>query len=296
MSRRITVTLTFLSFTLAAAPVWAVSSGSVTFTHSSLPRKKTSGKVPVAGRVTPPAGSKTSTADKSLTGERLAANPTDDTSPGGKSVVGPTATTVSKGLITKEELFSRLRAALPGGPADPNAPAVIGALIDEIKQRGVQYFKLVPAEIYRLVRRDPKLDLVATIEHNYDPPCKPDWLLGTWNLLAVGGPVEYKPGEGYVYRQKGSPAKSGTLTLNPDGTYRWKPGPDESVITGNWREATPTEMWLQGGAGLVLLRGETGQDWIARRAINRSFKGEYLDLAALDPRFRDGKRRIGKRQ
>lgn len=296
MSRRITVTLTFLSFTLAAAPVWAVSSGSVTFTHSSLPRKKMSGKAPVTGRVIPLAGSKASAVEKPLIGERLAANPTDDTSPGSKSVVGPVATTVSKGLITKEELFSRLRAALPGGPADPNAPAVIGALIEEIKLRGVQYFKLLPAEIYRLVRPDPKLDLVAAIEHNYGSPCKPEWLLGTWNLLGVGGPVDYQPGQGYVYRQKESAAKSGSLTLNADGTYRWKPGPDEAVITGTWREATPGEMWLQGGAGAVLLDGESGQDWIARRAINRPFKGAYLDVASLDLRFRGGKRRIGKRQ
>jgi hypothetical protein len=216
----------------------------------------------------------------------------------GSSKSSPSVATasVARGLLTKEELFGRLRSALPGGPGDPNAAAVLDAVIDEIKQRGVQYFKVVPAELYRLVSPDPKQDLVSAIEHNYGAPCKPEWLLGTWNLLAVGGPVDYKPGEGYVYRQKESAAKSGSLTLNADGTYRWKPGPGEAVISGRWREATPAEMWLQGGAGAVLLDGETGQDWIARRAINRSFKGDYLDVASLDPRFRGGKRRIGKRQ
>jgi len=217
-------------------------------------------------------------------------------SPGAKGNEMPLVATSAKGPLTKDELFSRLRAELPGGPIDPHGPAVVEALIDEIKQRGVQYFKVVPTELHRLVRTDPKLDLVAVIEHNYDAPCKPEWLLGTWNLLGVGGPVDYKPGEGYVYRQKESAAKSGSLTLNADGTYRWKPGPTEAVISGNWREATPGEMWLQGGAGVVLLDGESGQDWIARRAINRSFKGQYLDLASLDPRYRGGKRRIGRRQ
>jgi len=220
----------------------------------------------------------------------------EDASPGAKGSAMPLIVTAGKGLITKEELYGRLRTGLPGGPADPNGSTLLGALIDEIKLRGVQYFKVVPAEIYRLVRRDPKLDLVAAIEHNYDAPSKPEWLLGTWNLLGVGGPVDYKPGEGYVYRQKESAAKSGSLTLNADGTYRWKPGPSEAVITGNWREATPGEMWLQGGAGAVLLNGEMGQDWIARRAINRSFKSNYLDLASLDLRFRGGKRRLGRRQ
>lgn len=202
----------------------------------------------------------------------------------------------ARGLVTREELFSRLRAELPGGPTDPHCLAVLETLIDEIKQRGVQYFKVVPADVYRLARPDTKLDLVAAIEHNYEAPCKPEWLLGTWNLLSVGGPVDYKPGEGYVYRQREGAAKSGSLTLSPDGTYRWKPGPTEAVITGSWREATPAEMWLQGGAGVVLLDGENGQDWIVRKAINRTFKGDYLDLASLDPRFRGGKRRLGRRQ
>jgi hypothetical protein len=218
------------------------------------------------------------------------------TAPDARSTEIPLVASAPRGLLTKEELISRLRTELPGGPTDPHCPAVLETLIDEIKQRGVLYFKVVPAEIYRLVRADAKLDLVAAIEHNYDAPCKPEWLLGTWNLLGVGGPVDYKPGEGYVYRQKERAAKSGSLTLNADRTYRWKPGPSEAVITGSWREATPGEMWLQGGAGVVLLDGETGQDWIARRAINRSFKGEYLDVASLDLRFRGGKRRLGRRQ
>ena len=191
-----------------------------------------------------------------------------------------------KGLMTKQEIFDFLRTRLPKAPNDPNAEEVSRALIEEIKRRGVEYFKVEFNDINnKFVRYSPDHDIISVIEHNYGAPPSQSWLLGTWNLMVADTGYNYSIG-----------AKAGFLTINKNGTYQWKPGPNDRVINGKWREATAEEMWIQGGAGIVLLNGEGGSDWIARKSVNRSFKGDHIDVALLDMLLRGGKRRTGARR
>ena len=197
-----------------------------------------------------------------------------------------TAKTDGKGLMTKEEIFSYLKTNLPKAPDDPNAAGVSRELVKEIKRRGVEYFKVEDRDIYNVfMRYDPRHDqVVMAIRENYGAPPSQSWLTGTWKMTVVDVGYNYSIG-----------AKAGFLTINKNGTYQWKPGPSDAVINGKWREATDKEMWHQGGAGIVLLKGEDGDDWIARKSTNRELKGDHIDVALLDMTYRGGKRRIGRR-
>ena len=197
-----------------------------------------------------------------------------------------TVKTDGKGLMTKEEIFSYLKTNLPKAPDDPNAAEVSKQLVKEIKRRGVEYFKVEDRDIYNVfMRYDPRHDqVVMAIRENYGAPPSQSWLTGAWKMTVVDVGYNYNIG-----------AKAGFLTINKNGTYQWKPGPNDAVINGKWREATDKEMWHQGGAGIVLLKGEGGDDWIARKSTNRELKGDHIDVALLDMTYRGGKRRIGRR-
>ena len=196
------------------------------------------------------------------------------------------AKTDGKGLMTKEEIFSYLKTNLPKAPDDPIAAEVSKQLVKEIKRRGVEYFKVEDRDIYNVfMRYDPRHDqVVMAIRENYGAPPPQSWLTGAWKMTVVDVGYNYSIG-----------AKAGFLTISKNGTYQWKPGPNDAVINGKWREATDKEMWHQGGAGIVLLKGEGGDDWIARKSTNRELKGDHIDVALLDMTYRSGKRRIGRR-
>ena len=88
--------------------------------------------------------------------------------------------------------------------------------------------------------------------------------------------------------------KAAFLTINKDKTYVWKPGLNDPIVKGKWREATEEEMKLQGGAGIVLLKSESGDDWLVRKAVNPNFKTDHIDVWHLQ--YGGTQRRIGQRK
>jgi|CXWL01.1.fsa_nt_gi hypothetical protein len=136
----------------------------------------------------------------------------------------------------------------------------------------IEKFRLLTTATYRLSR-------------NFQKPVDQAWYLGTWR---TGNQSTY----GWVID-----SRSGTLTINGNGTYTWKVGgsdPPSKVIRGNWRAATDAEMAVswQGGAGIVLLNSYGGFDRLVREDDESTLPGKWIDIADLGTR---GARHYGVR-
>ena len=126
-----------------------------------------------------------------------------------------------------------------------------------------------------------------TIAECYGEPVKQAWLFGEWNMSTTNA---------FSYSASLSDAnKLGFVAIEPDGKYLWKlfqSDPPPQWINGKWRVATPAEMKYQGGAGIVLLSGEQGKDWIVHKDQTAYQNEDWINVADIDYRQtkRGGKR------
>lgn len=116
------------------------------------------------------------------------------------------------------------------------------------------------------------------IRANFGPPTKQPWYVGTWTNNVQS--------ENYWSIIA---AKTGFLTISSNGTYIWKlygTDPPAKYVRGKWRPATPGEMAVsyQGGAGVVLLNGKQGYDWIVRQDRETTLKGRWIVIADINTR------------
>jgi hypothetical protein len=140
-------------------------------------------------------------------------------------------------------------------------------------------------------------DVVGASQSNIGAPTTMDWLNGTWVMYVIGGTVDTAPGDGYIYRKNESLAKLGFLTIDGGGTYTWKVDPTDppaKYVKGTWRKATPEEMRVQGGAGLVLQHAAEGADWIVFKYMDPFNKADRVDVEHMQ--YRGAYRRIGWRK
>ncbi|MDQ4120827.1 MAG: hypothetical protein M3209_05215 [Acidobacteriota bacterium] len=189
-----------------------------------------------------------------------------------------------KGLMTKAEIIEYLKTRVGTDGPHPKKAQVSKELVEMIKRRGVD-FRLPYTDLHQISQvggNDTTYDIKSAIEYNYGAPTKQSWLMGTWKMAIVDVGYNYSIG-----------AKAGFLTINKNNTYQWKPGPNDTIINGKWREATEEEMKLQGGEGIVLLKGESGDDWLVRKAVNPNFKTDHIDIWHLQ--YGGAQRRIGRR-
>ena len=180
-------------------------------------------------------------------------------------------------------------------------PQVARDLIEQIKLRGVVE-RLNPGEDSKPFAENGYLgsqdaDVVKASGMNLGAPTTISWLAGTWIMYVIGGTVDHAPGDGYIYRKNESIAKLGFLTIAANGTYSWKVNPDDppaKYVKGSWRTATPQEMGLQGGAGIVLQKAAEGADWIVFKYMDPFKKAERIEVEHIQ--FRGSYRRIGWRK
>ena len=193
-----------------------------------------------------------------------------------------------KGLMTKEEIigYMKTNGYVNGQPKYDQQ--VCMDLIEQMKRRGVKepFNRGIDDEdpIYKNGCGSPKDDVVGAAARNLGTPTTLDWLFGPWRLNVFGGTVVTAPGDGYIHTKNEVVGERGFLTINGNGTYTWKVAGDPPAnINGTWRNATKKEMGLQGGAGIVLLKGEAGYDWIAFKQMdpNKVHKEDRIEVEGL---------------
>ena len=88
-------------------------------------------------------------------------------------------------------------------------------------------------------------------------------------------------------------ANTGVITINPNGTYRWNTDSPQGIIDGKWRVANEVEMDDQGGAGIVLEKAKSGDDWVAFKYRASNPNEEWLGICQVFQRAnREGAIRI----
>ncbi len=168
------------------------------------------------------------------------------------------------GLMTEGELKQYLDANLGGNPWGPNRTQVLDELRRQIMTRGVNWHFSTDSPLYSetVDKYDLISDITRPLDDNFGPPPKRDVVFGTWKT-EVNGPTTYSTDGRSVYRHGPIVADTGSITINPGGTYSWKTG--EQTFQGTWRPATTSEMQYTGGEGIVLSKGRGGWDWIVTK-------------------------------
>jgi hypothetical protein len=206
------------------------------------------------------------------------------------------------GVMTKAEVIGYMRSHGYANGRPKHDAQVCKDLVATIKQRGVEERLDVGKDDLSPFAdngcyNEQATDVVAASQSNIGAPTTMDWLNGTWIMYVVGGTVDTAPGDGYIYRKNESVAKLGFLTINGSGTFTWKVEPSDppaKYAKGTWRKATPDEMKLQGGAGIVLQHAAEGADWIVFKYMDPFNKADRVEVEHMQ--YRGSYRRIGWRK
>jgi hypothetical protein len=235
-------------------------------------------------------------AEKPLTTVKTPDNKTPDEDEAEANTPPTSNRTGGQGVMTRADVIGYLRAHLPNDPDAPNAEEVRKQLIEEIKQRGVNFHEKNPGEIYTVGGYSVANNIPDAINSNLGAPVSQDWLMGRWTMYVMGGTNYYvNTGNGAVISRE-AVAKLGFLTINPGGTYIWKvePGdPPAQYVKGAWRQATKEEMGFEGGAGIVLQRAADGADWIVMKYMSPNVKTDNIEVEHIVNR--GTYRRVGER-
>jgi hypothetical protein len=206
------------------------------------------------------------------------------------------------GVMTKEELIGYMRTHGYVNGQPKHDAQVCKDLVAQIKRRGVkQRLEVGKDDLSPFADNgcfnENDTDVVGATQLNIGPPTTLDWLYGTWGMTLYSGPNKYVNLESRTVTTVDAFAKLGSLTINGNGTYTWKVDPSDppaKYVKGRWRKATPEEMGLQGGAGIVLQNAAEGADWIVFKYMDPFNKAERVDVQDLQ--YRGAHRRIGWRR
>lgn len=202
----------------------------------------------------------------------------------------PTATVQPAGgggLMSESELKAYLEANLGGNPWAPNRAAVLDELRRQIMTRGVNWHYSTQSPLYQdtVGKFGLTSDITRPLDDNFGPNPTRDALFGTWRT-EVNGPTTYSTDGARVYRHDPIHATTGSLTINPGGSYSWTVT-NGQVVQGRWRPATTAEMQYTGGEGLVLTAGRGGQDWIVtkfRDPVPAGYSPNWINIFELTTR------------
>lgn len=190
------------------------------------------------------------------------------------------------GLMSKQEILGYMRTHGYANGQPKKDLQVCKDLIEMMKKRGVQEPLRAGTDDLSPINDNgcagaQNTDVTEASVANIGVPPTIDWLAGTWTLTVFGDTVYSAPGDGYIYKQGPKTGTQGSLTISTNGTYTWNEGKGQP-IKGAWRNATPEEMKVQGGAGIVLQHAAQGRDWIVfkyqSRVPNKSERIEVEDL------------------
>lgn len=181
------------------------------------------------------------------------------------------------GPLSKQQIIDYLKARVGTDGPHPKKEATSKAVVEAIKKRGVN-FKYGWQDMSAFLGAGADTTVGYAISDNYGAPVQMPWLFGPWDL-------SFTSATGF-FASRDSGAKMGFVSIEPGHTYIWKIHSDDPAskwIDGKWREATPEEMKYQGGAGLVLLDGEQGWDWIVHKDMTAT-GGDWINVADISTR------------
>lgn len=187
--------------------------------------------------------------------------------------------------MTKQEIIDILKARIGTDGPHPKKEAVNLELRELIKKRGVSFrYSYVDLPDFSKVGGDSTVR--DAIEANFGTPKPKQWLWGEWNVSTTAT---------RTFSLNDAVNKMGFLVIEPDGKYLWKIKADDDAkkwIDGKWREPTADEMKWMGGAGVVLIGGEQGYDWIVHRDYTATDGQDWITIAVIHSRqmFRSGLR------
>lgn len=209
-----------------------------------------------------------------------------------KTMPAPPPIGAGGGLLTQEDVLNFLQTRLGDQPfAHPQRDQIKKELAEMIKKRGVNFrYQNLSDFSNQLGKYGAHSDVIFPLQANYGPPTKEPWLIGKWSLSKIGATVDYKGGDGYIYRQTEIGVKEvGSIIITADGKYTWNIDVPRGVAQGTWRKSTPAEMPYQGGDAIVLLKAKGGVDWIVHQDRVTELKGDWVNIAQLDSRqIREG--------
>lgn len=182
------------------------------------------------------------------------------------------------GPLSKQQILSYLAANVGTDGMHPKREAISKAVVEAIKKRGVN-FKSSWKDIPDFIKAGADTTVNYAIQDNYGEPVKLNWLIGAWEL-------QFTNATGF-FASRESASKLGFVSIEPSHSFIWKIHEDDPAtkwIEGKWREATPEEMKYQGGAGVVLLNGEQGWDWIVHKDMTAAPGQDWINVADIDTR------------
>jgi hypothetical protein len=177
-----------------------------------------------------------------------------------------------QGLLTKAQVIGFAKQIFGEGNAfaHPRREALLDQIRDLIKTRGVDFPLDSEFRNQMNAQGTYSVHIGSAVETNYGPPPKLEDYYGTFHLRAAnrGSKSEKREGSRVIVTTTDSQHESGALTINPDGTYVWKPFRDEPPakwLKGKWRVMKPEEMhkW-EGGPALWLEKARQGEDYTMR--------------------------------
>ena len=188
--------------------------------------------------------------------------------------------------FTKEEIIDYLKTRIGTDGPHPKKEAVNLELRELIKKRGVSFRYSTLSDMSPMMKVGGIGSMIDAVQANYGTPKPMSWLWGEWNVSTTST---------RTFSLGDAVNKMGFLVIEPDGKYLWKIKADDEAnkwIDGKWREPTVDEMKWMGGAGIVLLGGEQGYDWIVHRDYTATDGQDWITIAVIDSRqtFRSGLR------
>jgi hypothetical protein len=190
------------------------------------------------------------------------------------------------GLMSKQEILGYMKTHGYANGQPKHDLQVCKDLIEMMKQRGVQEPLRAGTDDLSPINDNgcagaQNTDVTEASVANIGVPPTINWLAGAWTLTVFGDTVYSAPGDGYIYKQGPKTGTQGSLTISANGSYIWNDGKGQ-VMKGAWRYATPEEMKVQGGVGIVLQHAAQGRDWLVfkyqSRVPNKSERIEVEDL------------------
>ena len=176
--------------------------------------------------------------------------------------------------LTRQEILETLTARIGTDGPHPKREMICKEIREEIKKRGVNFKYATLTDMTPIFKAGGNSSVTDAIAANFGVPRTLAWLMGEWDVSVT-------------FVSAGTGAKLGFISIEPNHKYLWKLGADDDPkkwIDGKWRDATSDEMRFNGGAGIVLLGGEQGYDWIVHRDYTAQEGQEWINIADLASR------------
>ena len=194
-----------------------------------------------------------------------------------------------QGLLGKDELLVYARQVMGDAPfADSSQREIsLNRIRDTIKVRGTNFQYASGDEFANQMSAQGTLSthIGFAINSNHGPHPRIDDYFGTFHLRSAsrGAKSAKSSGSRLIVTTTDSQHESGSLTINPDGSYVWvylRGDPPAKWKRGQWRAVNADEFlpW-EAGPAIWLLEAKQGYDYMVRASREPGWSG-WIDVGA----------------